>query len=226
MTRASVIEYVEAIRERYYRGNKRNKGWILDEAVRVTGYHRKALIRLLRRRGETTRLGSGRRGRPRQYGSEVAEALRVLWEATDHICSRRLQPFVPQLLQVLKRHCQLSISPEVQAQLLAMSPATIDRLLRPFRTSAGRRRFSTTKPGSLLKASIPIRTFADWDQEQPGFLEVDLVAHCGESTEGFYLHTLTAVDIATGWVECQAVWGKGQACQSTNPIPAPGPGLR
>jgi len=86
----------------------------------------------------------------------------------------------------------------------------MDRLLRPFRTQGGRRGYSTTKPGSLLKASIPIRTFADWHEDGPGFLEVDLVAHCGESTKGFYLHTLNAVDVATGWVECQAVWGKGQ----------------
>ncbi len=98
----------------------------------------------------------------------------------------------------------------MQAQVLAMSASTMDRLLRPFRSEGGRRGYSTTKPGSLLKASIPIRTFADWDEEGPGFLEVDLVAYCGDSTEGFYLHTLTGVDVATGWVECQAVWGKNQ----------------
>jgi hypothetical protein len=91
-----------------------------------------------------------------------------------------------------------------------MSPSTIDRLLRPRRWLGRRRPFSTTKPGSLLKAAIPIRTFADWDDARPGFLEVDLVAHCGESTEGFYLNTLSTVDVATGWIECQGVWGKGQ----------------
>lgn len=108
-----------------------------------------------------------------------------------------------------------------------MSPSTIDRLLRPWRRLGGRRPFSTTKPGSLLKSSIPpstgspkesgvlrtghrIRTFADWTEERPGFLEVDLVAHCGESTEGFYLTTLCAVDVASGWSECVEVWGKGQ----------------
>jgi len=100
------------------------------------------------------------------------------------------------------------MSAEVTRQLLQMSPSTIDRLLRPYRRQGRRHGFSTTRAGSLLKREIPIRTFSDWDEACPGFLEVDLVAHCGESTEGFYLNTLTAVDIHTGWVECQAVWGK------------------
>jgi hypothetical protein len=91
-----------------------------------------------------------------------------------------------------------------------MSPSTIDRLLRPCRKVGGRKSLSTTKPGSLLKSSIPIRTFADWQENKPGFMETDLVAHCGESTEGFYLNTLCAVDVASGWTECLAVWGKGQ----------------
>jgi hypothetical protein len=110
----------------------------------------------------------------------------------------------------MEQHGELEIPPEVREQLCRMSQATMDRLLRPYRHWGQRRPFSTTKPGSLLKAAIPIRTFTDWDDKRPGFLEVDLVAHCGESVEGFYLNTLTAVDVATGWVECQGVWGKGQ----------------
>jgi len=92
-----------------------------------------------------------------------------------------------------------------------MSSSTIDRLLRPYRRLGGRRPLTTTKPGSLLKSSIPIRTFADWEENRPGFLEVDLVPHCGESAEGFYLTTLSTVDVASGWSECIGVWGKGQA---------------
>jgi hypothetical protein len=99
---------------------------------------------------------------------------------------------------------------EVEARLYQMSPSTIDRLLRPYRRLGGRRPFTTTKPGSLLKNSIPIRTFADWDENCPGFPEVDLVPHCDESSEGFYLTTLSTVDVATGWSECIGVWGKGQ----------------
>jgi len=99
---------------------------------------------------------------------------------------------------------------EIEAQLCQISPSTIDRLLRPWRRLGGRRPFITTKPGSLLKSSIPIRTFADWEEDRPGFLEIDLVPHCGESTEGFYLTTLSTVDVASGWSECRGVWGKGQ----------------
>ncbi|MCJ7808056.1 MAG: transposase, partial [Dehalococcoidia bacterium] len=88
---------------------------------------------------------------------------------------------------------------EIEAQLCQMSPSTIDRLLRPWRQFGGYRGFTTTKPGSLLKNSIPIRTFADWEEDYPGFLEIDLVHYCGESTEGFYLTTLSTVDVATGW---------------------------
>jgi len=104
----------------------------------------------------------------------------------------------------------MTITAEVEAQLCRMSPSTIDRLLKPWHRVGGCCLFTTTKPGSLLKSSIPIRTFADWQEERPGFLEVDLVAHCGESGDGFYLNTLSAVDVASGWSECIGVWGKGQ----------------
>ena len=208
MTAAGVQEYIEAIRGRYVGAGKTEKGRILDEAVRVTGYHRKAVVRLVGRRQNS---GSPyRRGRPRRYGLELAQALKVLWEASGRVCSRRLHPFVPELIGVLRRHGEQQLTREAEAQLVEMSPSTIDRLLEPIRRRDGRRRFSTTKPGTLLRDSIPIRTFADWNNEGPGFLEIDLVAHCGESTEGLYLHTLSTVDIATGWVECQGVWGKGQ----------------
>ncbi len=208
MTAAGVQEYIEAIRGRYIRARKKEKGRILDEAVRVTRYHRKAVVRLLGRRKKPS--GPYRRGRPRRYGLELAQALKVLWEASGRVCSRRLHPFVAELIGVLRRHGEQHLTREVEAQLVEMSPSTIDRLLGPIRNRDGQRRFSTTKPGTLLRDSIPIRTFADWNNEGPGFLEVDLVAHCGESTEGFYLHTLNTVDIATGWVECEPVWGKGQ----------------
>ncbi len=99
---------------------------------------------------------------------------------------------------------------EVEAQLCRMSPSTIDRMLRPFRHYGGKRSFSTTRPGSLLKSAIPIRTFTDWEENRPGYLEVDTVAHCGDNVEGFYLNTLMAVDVASGWAEGSGVWGKSQ----------------
>ena len=208
MTRGSVKEYAEAVGERYLKADRKEKTLLLDEFVRVTGYHRKAAIRLL---NSGHKLPSGRtRGRQRTYGLETTSALKVVWEASDRMCSQRLHPFLPELVRVLEDHGEVALEAEVKGQLCRMSPSTIDRLLRPYRQRGGRRPFSTTKPGSLLKASIPIRTFSEWDEKRPGFIEVDLVAHCAESTEGFYLNTLSAVDIATGWVECQAVWGKGQ----------------
>jgi hypothetical protein len=134
----------------------------------------------------------------------------MVWEASDRLCSKRLKPFVAEMAAVMRRHGELAVDAQIEAQLCRMSPATMDRLLRPWRRAGGRRPLSTTRPGSLLKSSIPIRTFADWTEERPGFVEVDLVAHCGESTEGFYLTTLCAVDVASGWSECVEVWGKGQ----------------
>jgi len=208
MTRGSIREYTEAVRERYLGGSKKEKGKILDEFTKVTGCHRKAAIRLFRRGNQP---GVNKKpGRPRQYSAAVARALRVAWEATDRLCSKRLHPFLPELVKVLRRHGDSTVTTEIEAELCRVSASTIDRLLRPYRRLGGRRPFTTTKPGSLLKSSIPIRTFADWQEDRPGFLEVDLVSHCGESTEGFYLTTLSTVDVASGWSECAGVWGKGQ----------------
>jgi len=208
MTRGSILEYKEAVRSRYRKAKKKEKGRILDEFVQITGYHRKAAIRLLQRDG---RRGQGkRRGRRRRYGDEVADALRKVWEASDRLCSKRLKPFMGELVRVMRQHGELAVNAGVEAELCRMSASTIDRLLQPWRRLGGRRPLSTTRQGSLLKSSIPIRTFADWTDEGPGFLEVDLVAHCGETTEGFYLTTLCAVDVASGWSECRGVWGKGQ----------------
>ena len=208
MTRGSVKEYVVAVQERYRRAGRGEKARLLDEFTQVTGYHRKAAIRRLAQ--APPKAQGVRAGRTRQYGPPVAEALNIAWQAADQLCSKRLKPFLPELLETLERHEELVLAAPLKAQLCQMSAATIDRLLKPYRRFTGRRPLGTTKPGSLLKAAIPIRTFAEWDEVRPGFLEIDLVAHCGESTAGFYLNTLSAVDVATGWVECQGVWGKGQ----------------
>ena len=208
MTRGSIREYTEAVRERYFLASKKEKGKILDEFTKVTGCHRKTAIRLFR---HGKKPGTNKkRGRPRQYGTTVADALRMAWEATDRLCSKRLHPFLPELVTVLRRHGESAITSEIEAQLCSISSSTIDRLLHPWRQLGGHRPFTTTKPGSLLKNSIPIRTFTDWQEDRPGFLEVDLVSHCGESTDGFYLTTLSTVDVASGWSECVGVWGKGQ----------------
>ena len=194
---------------RYYRGaSRREKRQLLDEFTRITGYHRKSAIRLLS--GVKSRRPSGRRGRTPEYGLEMRDALAAVWEASDRLCGKRLATSMAELTDRLVEHGELTVSDEIRDQLGSVSASTIDRLLSRHKDNGLRRPFSTTKPGSLLKASIPISTFAEWEENRPGFVEVDPVAHCGDTTEGFYLNTLSAVDIATGWVECQAVWGKGQ----------------
>jgi hypothetical protein len=208
VTRRSIEEYAEAVRRRYFRAAKKAKTEILNEFVATTGMHRKAVIRGLNRRGRSS--GKKKRGRPKLYGHEAMAALKVVWEASDCLCSKRLQPFVPELVGILERCGELTMTEETEAQLCQMSPSTIDRALRRWRGSATRRGLSTTKPGTLLKNSIPIRTFSDWNENRPGYLEADLVAHCGDSAEGFYLTSLSTVDVATGWCEPVAVWGKGQ----------------
>jgi hypothetical protein len=206
MTRSSVREYAAAVRPRYLAASKRERGQILTEFCRTTGYHRKAAVRLLRRPPSERR----RQRRPRQYGGEVTWALKQVWEAADRPCSKRLAPFLPELVAGLERHGELAVTPEVRAALGRLSPATIDRLLRPHRTVVGRRPFSQGRAPAALQAQVAIRTFGEWGGVRPGAVQADLVSHCGDTTEGFYLTTLTVVDVATGWVELEPVWGKGQ----------------
>jgi hypothetical protein len=206
MTLSSIKEYVAAIRDRYHKASKEEKGKILDEFVKTTGYHRKAAIRLLHKAPQGASLKRGRVA----YYQPVLEPLKTIWEAADRLCSKRLQPFLPEMIRVMRNKGELQINPDTEAKLIKLSPATIDRMLKPFRHKGGRKSYTTTQPANLLKNLIPMRTFADWQESKPGFLEIDLVAHCGESLEGFYLNTLCAVDVASGWFESVPVWGKGQ----------------
>lgn len=208
MTRQSINEYIKAIRERYQKASKEEKGKMLDEFTKVTGIHRKATIRLLHHVLKPA--NQKRRGRKRQYDAEVIERLKIVWEASDRLCSKRLKPFMGEILEVLRSHGELHINAATHVLLCRMSPATMDRLLKPYRKAGGRRGFTTTRAGNMLKSMIPVRTFADWQENKPGFVEVDLVAHCGESTDGFFLNTLCAVDVWSGWTECLPVWGKWQ----------------
>lgn len=181
---------------------------MLDEFVAVTRYNRKYAIQLLRK-GPSKR-SVKKAGRRRRYGPEVTAALAQVWKASGRICGKRLQPFVEEMVEVLERHAELVIGADTRTLLVQMSAATIDRHLKAARSRTPQRGLTATKPGSLLKAAIPVRTFADWNEDKPGFMEIDLVAHCGPTTAGQYLNTLCAVDIATGWTEPVAVANKGQ----------------
>jgi hypothetical protein len=204
VTRASLREYAAVQRERYRQATRAEKRQLLDEVVAVTGIHRKAAIRLLRR-APRSRATPGPGGRPRAYGPEVATAAEVLWQASGRIGAHRLHPFVPELLDRLLQCGELTLPPAVDKLVRQASRPTLARLLGPARAHYPRRDATITRPDSALKHEIPIRTFSEWTEARPGFLEVDLVAHCGSSTEGFYLCTLCAVDIATAWVELEGV---------------------
>jgi len=207
VTRRSIQEYAAALRQRYQEATKKQKGALLDEFCRTTGYHRKAAIRLLR---GTPAKAVSRRGPRRTFGPEVAWALKGLWEASDHICSKRLKPFLPELLASLERHDELALEPQLREQVLRVSPSTIDRLLKPFRMPSQRRPHTQSQACLSIQGQVPVRTFGEWKNVAPGSLQADLVAHCGESTLGFYLNTLVAVDVRTGWTSLQPIWGKGQ----------------
>jgi len=198
MSRRGTRELVDRLRHRYLQASRAEKKKILDEFVAITGMHRKSAVRALRH-GYAP--GQKRRGRQRTYTGAVVAALVTIWQVCGRICGKRLHPFLPEMMRVLERHGELCLDAETKALLLQMSPATIDRKLSPYRRPGGRG-LGTTTPGTLLKHSIPLRTFTDWDDARPGFVEMDLVAHCGDTTEGQYLHTLTATDITTGWTEC------------------------
>ncbi len=193
-------ELVRATAERYGRGNRAEKVRILDEFVAITGFHRKHAMRLLRNGPPTPRSGA-RPGR-RLYDAAVREALIVVWEASDRVCGKRLKPLVAVLVELLERHGHLQLAPEVRAGLLAMSAATMDRALRGVREQAGGWKRRRVGASVGIRRSVPVRTFADWNDPAPGFVEADLVAHSGPSASGSFVQTLVLTDIASGWTEC------------------------
>ncbi len=195
---------------RYRMAPSRQKGAILNEFVAATGYARKYAIRLLGQPSVPPPTPITR-PRARTYGPDVVQALTVAWAAANYVCAKRLVPFLPDLVASLERHGHLALNDEVRAQLLTLSAATADRLLRPLRERARPRGIGTTKAGTLLKHKVPIRTFAEWDDVRPGFMEVDTVAHCGTRAEGPYLSSLVLTDVATGWTECLPLLRHGYA---------------
>ena len=207
MSKRSKRELTEEIYPRYLKASRADKIKILDEFTAATGYHRKYAIRLLKH--GLKRKGYRKSGRKKKYHGEVITVLEMIWETCGRICSKRLHPFLPEIVTVLERVGALSCSPEAKTLLLSMSRSTIDRCLKNARYSSPKG-ISTTKPGTLLKKSIPVRTWHEWDDTRPGFMEMDLVAHCGDNAAGQFIYTLTAVDVATGWTECIAVPNKTQ----------------
>ena len=193
-------ELVNALARRYAVAGRAEKTRILDEFVAIAGFHREHAMRRLRC-DAAARRSEGKASR-RIYDEAVCEAIVVLWEASDRICGKRLKALMPVLVEAMERHGHLRLGPEIRAAVLAMSASTIDRSLREVREQAsGRKRRRTAAPSSVRKR-IPVRTFSDWDDPPPGFVEADLVAHCGPVANGRFVQMLTVTDIATGWTEC------------------------
>jgi hypothetical protein len=192
-------ELIRAVVGRYQGGERKERLRILDEFVAMTGYHRKHAIRILSR--DAAIIGPARVVRARVYDEAVRQALVVLWEASDRICGKRLKALLPVLLPALERHGHMRLEGTIRAKLLGASAATIDRVLAPTRASVrGHRNRRRATPA--VQRAVPVRTFADWKEPLPGFMEADLVAHCGDALVGSFVHTLTLTDIASGWTEC------------------------
>ena len=207
MSRQGKWEYLKAIHPRYRQAARAEKGRILDEFCQVTGYHRKSALRLLHGPPPGRRPPPRRRRAP-SYGIRVIQVLAAIWTAAGYPWSVRLKALLP--LWVPWARARFRLTPVIEEQLLALSPRQMDRRLAPSRQRVRRGLYGRTKPGTLLKHHIPLRTDR-WDVTVPGFTEVDLVAHSGESGEGEFLHSLNQTDIHTTWVETRAVLGRGQA---------------
>ena len=209
MSGSSKDEILRELRTHYrYAKSRTEKSFIIDRLCALCHYNRKYAIRLLNSKSPPNRaLKSGKRGRKPLYDHPlIIEVLTDIWIATNLPCAKLLKAIIPIWLP---HYEEAIIEQDIKEKLLAISAATIDRLMSPVRPKYTKRGLATTKPGSILKKQIPVKT-KQWDETVPGFLETDSVAHCGTTTAGSYVNTVNCVDIATGWTEQRAVWGKGE----------------
>jgi hypothetical protein len=206
--------------KRYKRASKKAKGKILDEFTEITGYNRSYAARVLREgattvkparraRGKSPPKADGR-GRKKKYGPEVLRPLSKIWAILDCPCGKRLVSNMPEVVRVLEKFGEMKLSGEVREKLLSISASTADRLLAGERKKLELKSRARTRPGSLLKHQVPIRTFSEWDDARVGFVEMDLVGHDGGNVSGDYCQSLDATDVATGWNEQRAVKNKAQ----------------
>ena len=212
---------VAAVAGRYQKAGKKRKREILDEFCQTTGYNRAYAALVLRKQGKRVRVsrdtalvGDARkrikRRRPSQYDDEFVGVLKKIWAIMGFLCGKRLAASLKEVVPALERHGEIMPDKLTRERLMKVSPATIDRLLASERKRMLLKGRSGTKPGTLLKSQIPIRTSGEWDQTKPGCLEIDLVAHEGGNAQGDYCQTLDATDVFSGWTEMQAVQNKAQ----------------
>jgi len=210
---------------RYQKSFKKEKGVILDEFTALTGYNRCYASYILRNWGKKLFIKLGgrqivviagerrkkfKRKIPRIYDDEILSLLKMLWYISDCLCGKRLSVFIRETLPVLVKHGEVKVDRKTRDKLMKISPATIDRLLAHEKSNLQFKSKSRTKPGTLLKHQIPVRTFSDWDEDKPGFVEVDLVGHEGGNSSGDFIQSLDVTDVCTGWTEIQAVKNKAQ----------------
>jgi hypothetical protein len=192
----------------YHRSSRVRKGQILDEFVVATGVARKTAITLLRTPPPVKARPRGRPGA--RYGPDVSAVLELVWAMSGYLCSKRLVPGLPLFMELMEAEGAWGISAQVKEKLLKISVSTCERLLHPHKAAFRPVGRCMTKPGSMLKAQIPVRTWADWLETEPGYCEMDLVHHCDNSTYGEYVHTLSVTDVLLGWTELQALKNRSE----------------
>jgi len=206
---------------RYQKSRKKGKGVILDEFTKLTGYGRRYASHVLRSHGKKLRISercviqgdvrkTAKRNKPKVYDTTVKDALKKIWYIMDCICGKRLAPVMKDIVPRLIRFREISIDETVKGKLMKISSSTIDRMLAPERKKHQIKGKGNTKPGTLLKNQIPIRTFSDWNEKKPGFVEIDLVGHDGGDSHGEFAQTLDVTDVCTTWTETEAVRNKAQ----------------
>jgi len=192
----------------YRKASRKDKSRMLDSFVEATGMNRKYAMQALRNPvAKAPRKGK----RPEHYAPDVRAALEVLWAVAGHICSKRLVPGLAGLIAMMEAHHESLWSESAKVKLLKLSPSTCDRLLKAKRKAFAPKGRCMTKPGSLIKSQIPIRTWSDWTETEPGYCEMDLVHHCDDDTSGEYLHTITVTDVLLGWTENEALRNRSES---------------
>ncbi len=212
MTKMSKREYLIELKKKYFKVSRKKKSQLLDDFCEFTGYHRKAALRLVN--GKLPSRWKRYKQRQKYYDQKVIDALLVLWRAANEICGERFQPFIGELLKKMIACGEIRVADEVKKKILKISMGQVKKILAHQKHISTSKIKGTTRPGTLLKSQIAIR-YGPWDEVCPGYFEMDTVGHCGDNLSGEFIYSLDLLDIATGWAEQAAIWGKGERATLT-----------